>query len=97
MPASNETPERDTAQIYEALPTSLGSARLLASISRLGDLLSLSSSVSAFASLVSTGDETEEVFRLLLFAGSYRCIERRRLRSLPPLLELRDGLRRRRR
>jgi hypothetical protein len=33
------------------------------------------------------GDETEEVFRLLL-AGSYRCIDRRRFRSLPPLLGL---------
>jgi hypothetical protein len=79
--------------IYEAPPTSLGSARLLASISRLGDRLSLSSSVSAFVFLLLTGDETEEVFRLLLLAGSYRCIERRRLRSLPPRLELRDGLR----
>lgn len=80
--------------IYEALPTSLlGSARLLASISRLGDRLSLSSSVSAFVFLVLIGDETEEVSRFLLLPGSYRCIERRRLRSLPPRLELRNGLR----
>lgn len=47
----------------------------------------LSSSESAFLALVSTGDETEEVFRRLL-AGSYRCIDRRRFRSLPPLLGL---------
>jgi hypothetical protein len=67
--------KKDTAFIYEALPTSLGSARLLTSISRLGDRLSLSSSVSAFAFLVLTGDETEEVFRRLLLAGSYRCID----------------------
>lgn len=83
--------------IYEALPTS-GSAvavavRLLASISRLGDRLSLSSPESTFLSLVLTGDETEEVFRLRLLAGSYRCIERRRFRSLPPRLVLLDELR----
>ena len=83
--------------IYEALPTSLGSARLLGSISRLGDRLSISSSISAFVSLVLTGDETEEVFRRFLLAGSYRCKDRRLLRSFPSRLEVRDGLRYRRR
>jgi hypothetical protein len=34
------------------------------------------------------GDETEEVFRRLLLAGSYRSIDLRRFRSLPPLLAL---------
>jgi hypothetical protein len=34
------------------------------------------------------GDDTEEVFRLRLLAGSYRCIDRRRFLSRPPLLGL---------
>lgn len=47
--------------------------------------------------LVSTGEATEEVLRLLLLAGSYRSNDRRRFRSLPSRLLLLDGLRRRRR
>jgi hypothetical protein len=57
---------------YKVPPTSLDSVaseRLLASMSRLGDPLSLSSSVSAFLSLVSRGEETEEVFRRLLLGS----------------------------
>ena len=57
-----------------------------------------SSELSALLSLVSAGEETEEVLRLLL-TGAYLCSERRRFRSLSPplLLRLLDGLRRRRR
>ena len=74
---------------YEALPTSVSSsACLLDSISCARNPLSFSSSVSAFLVLVSIGEETEEVFRRLLLAGSYRCIDLRRFRSLPPLLAL---------
>lgn len=67
--------------------------------SRAGDRLAPSSSeLSALLSLVSAGEETEEVLRLLL-AGAYLCSERRLFRSLstPLLLRLLDGLRRRRR
>lgn len=53
-------------------------------------------SESADLFFVSTGEETEEVLRLLL-AGSYRSNDRRRFLSLPPRLLLLDGLRRRRR
>ncbi len=67
--------------------------------SRAGDRLASSSSESsALLSLLSLGEETEEVFRLLL-AGAYLSMERRRFLS-PPLrllLRLLDGLRRRRR
>jgi hypothetical protein len=56
-------------------------------ISRVGDALTLSSSVSAFVSLVSTRDETEEVFRLRLL-GSYRSKDRRLFLSLSPRLIL---------
>jgi hypothetical protein len=68
-------------------------------VSRAGDRLAPSSSeLSALLSLVSVGEETDEVLRLLL-AGAYLGSERRRFRSLspPPLLRLLDGLRRRRR
>jgi hypothetical protein len=59
-------------------------------------LLRRSSGVSALRFLGST-DETEDVFLLLLVAGSYLCTDRRRFRSLPSRLLLLDGLRRRRR
>jgi hypothetical protein len=66
--------------------------------SRTGDRLAPSTSeLSALLSLVSVGEETEEVLRLLL-AGAYLWSERRRFRSLSPplLLRLLGGLRRRR-
>jgi hypothetical protein len=75
---------QESAGGYEALPTSSETC-LLDSTSRIGDPLLLSSSVSAGFVLVSMGDETEEVFRRLLLAGSYRSSDRRRFRSLPPL------------
>ena len=63
---------------YKSLPTSAGSAGSANSVSltsRIGDPLSLFSSVSALSSLLSS--TSEELFLLLRFAGSYLCIERR--------------------
>jgi hypothetical protein len=75
------------------LGLAVSSVRFVASISRLGDPLSLSSSVSAFLGLLSTGEEAEDVFRRR--AGSYRFMDRRRrfLSRLPLRLRLRllDG------
>lgn len=63
---------------YESLPTCAGSADpavLLASTSRIGDPLSLFSSVSALLFLPSS--TSEELFLLLRLVGSYLCRERR--------------------
>lgn len=62
---------------YESPPTSAGSADpadLVASMSRLGDPLSLFASVSALLSLSSS--KPEELFLLLLLAYSYLSMER---------------------
>lgn len=67
------------------------------SFCRRGEPLSESSSAPGDLFLLSTGEATEEVLRLLLLAGSYRSSDRRRFLSLPPRLRLLDGLRRRRR
>lgn len=73
IPKEESAENESTDLIYEALPTSLDSslvAGLLSSVSRLGEPLSRSSSESAFLVLLSSGEEMEEVFRRLLFAGS---------------------------
>jgi hypothetical protein len=85
MVSRNETKKshrKGKMTLYESLTSA---ACLLTWISRVGDALTLSSSVSAFVSLVSTRDETEEVFRLRLL-GSYRSKDRRLFRSLSPRL-----------
>ena len=69
---------------YESLPTS---ACLSASAGRVFDLMpfgSVSSSAEESAVLrrLSTGEDTDELLRLLLPAGAYLCKERRLLRSL---------------